>query len=138
MHERALRLAYKDRQSSFEELLELDKSFTIHHRNLQKLATEIYKVKNNLSPSFMNNVFPDSINPYDLRNEPAFRTSNIRAVYNGTETITFRGPKTWSLVPTDIKNSKSLSEFKYKIKRWKPEGCTCRICKVYVANLGFI
>ena len=138
LHERALRLAYKDRKSSFGELLELDKSFTIHHRNLQKLVTEIYKVKNNLSPGFMKTVFPDSINPYNLRNETAFQTSNIRTVYHGAETITFRGPKTWSLVPTGIKNSKSLSEFKAKIKYWKPEGCSCRLCKVYVANLGFL
>ena len=138
LHERALRLAYKDSKSTFEELLDLDKSFTIHHRNLQKLVTEIFKVKNNLSPSFMKGVFPDSLNPYNLRNGPEFKTSNIHTVANGTETITFRGPKTWSLVPDNIKNSQSLSEFKAKIKLWKPEGCTCRICKVYIANLGFI
>ena len=138
LHERALRLAYKDRKSSFEQLLNLDKSFTIHHRNLQKLAIEMYKVKNNLSPSFMKSVFPDSINPYNLRFKPSFQTSNIRTVQYGTETISFRGPKTWSLVPTVIKNSKSLSEFKAKIKHWKPEGCMCRLCKVYVANLGYL
>ena len=46
LHERALRLVYRDSKSSFEELLEMDESFTIHHRNLQKLATEIFKVKN--------------------------------------------------------------------------------------------
>ena len=94
LHERALRLAYKDRKSSFEQLLNLDKSFTIHHRNLQNLAIEMYKVKNNLSPSFMKSVFPDSINLYNLRSKPSFRTSNIRTVYNSTETISFRWPKT--------------------------------------------
>ena len=105
---------------------------------MQKLVTEIFKVKNNLSPSFMKSVFPDSLNPNNLRNGPEFKTSNIHTVANGTETITFRGPKTWSLVPENIKNSQSLSEFKAKIKLWKPEESTCRICKVYIANLGFI
>ena len=38
IHERALRLVYKDDSSSFEELLKIDNSFTIHERNIQSLA----------------------------------------------------------------------------------------------------
>ena len=138
LHEKALRLVYKEHTLSFEEMLNLDNSFTIHHRNLQKLATEMYKVKHNLSPIFMKDVFPESTNPYNTRNAPEFDTFNIRTVFNGTETISFRGPRTWSLVPNEIKNSTSLPEFKNKIKYWKPEGCMCRLCKVYIQNVGFI
>ena len=43
IHERALRVVYKDYNSSFDELLEKDNSFKIHDRNLQKLVTEILK-----------------------------------------------------------------------------------------------
>ena len=46
-HQRALRIVYKNNVLSFEELLELDKSFKIHHRNIQSL--ELFKRKNNLS-----------------------------------------------------------------------------------------
>ena len=138
LHEKALRLTYKDSNSSFAELLQLDNSFPIHDRNLQKLALEMFKIKNGLSPPFMSSIFPPSNTPYNLRGAPPFETSNVRTVYNGTETIYFRGPKTWSLVPNYIKVSKSLSEFKIKIKSWKPEGCMCRLCRTYVSNLGFI
>ena len=138
LHEKALRLVYNDSALSFENLLSLDETFTIHHRNLQKLATEMFKIKNNLSPSFMNNIFADSTNPYNLRNAQEFGTTNVHTVHNGTETISFRGPKTWSLVPQEIKHSKSINEFKNKIKYWKPVGCTCRLCKIYIPNLGFI
>ena len=138
LHERALRLVYKDYNSSFQELLNRDDSFSIHHRSLQKLATEMYKVKNDLSPSFMKMIFPLSNNTYLLRNDKEFKTNNFRTVSYGSETITYRGPKTWELVPTNIKSSNSLNEFKEKIKHWKPEGCMCRICKTYINNLGFI
>ena len=38
IHERALRIVYDDNRSSFEDLLNKDKSVTIHQRNLQQLA----------------------------------------------------------------------------------------------------
>ena len=42
LHTRALRLVYNDFQSTFYELLDRDKSFTIHHQNIQTLVIEIY------------------------------------------------------------------------------------------------
>ena len=138
LHERALRLVYKNSKMTFDELLRTDNSFSIHHRNLQKLAIEIYKVTNNLSPPIMKNIFPAREICYDLRKLNPFKSRNVNTVYNGTETISFRGPKTWALVPEEIKKAKSLTEFKTKIKKWEPIGCTCRLCKVFIKDLGFI
>ena len=45
LHKRAFSLVYNDFSSSFSELLEKDKSVTIHRRNLETLAYEIFKVK---------------------------------------------------------------------------------------------
>ena len=45
LHKRALNLVYNDFSSSFSELLEKEKFVPIHHRNLQTLAYEIFKVK---------------------------------------------------------------------------------------------
>ena len=45
LHEKALRVTYQDRNSSFSELLNLDKSVSIHCRNIKYLLTGIYKAK---------------------------------------------------------------------------------------------
>ena len=67
IHERAPRIVYKDCNSSFQEFLIEDNSLNINHRNLQKLATKIFKVKNALSPELMNDVFQFIQKPYSLR-----------------------------------------------------------------------
>ena len=67
IHERALSIVYKDFNSSFQELLIEDNSLNIHHRNLQKLVTEIFKVKNGLLPELINDVFEFIEKPYSLR-----------------------------------------------------------------------
>ena len=138
LHERGLRLVYKDSLLTFEELLRKDNSFTIHHRNLQRLATEMFKIENNLSPSMMRTIFPERSVCYNLRNKNNFRSHNVKSVRYGTETISYRGPKTWQLVPDNIKYSKSLPEFKNKIRNWLPKGCECKLCKTFIPNLGFI
>ena len=141
LHERALRIVYKDEiheNLSFKDLLDIDGAVSIHNRNLQKLAIEMFKVKNGLSPLPMQELYIDQANRYDLRKKRSWQVPDIKTVAYGSETIRYRGPKTWELLPDDIKNVKTLLEFKGKIKYWKPQGCTCRLCLNYAYHYGFI
>lgn len=49
LHERALRIVYKSRDLSFDNLLKIDGCFTIYHSNIQTLSIEIFKIKNGSS-----------------------------------------------------------------------------------------
>ena len=44
LYERALRIVSKDHFSSFEKLLSKDKSVTVHEKNPQILASEMYEI----------------------------------------------------------------------------------------------
>ena len=98
----------------------------------------MFKVRNGESPEIMQNIFKEIPNTYNLRNNRIWATYNVRTVYHGMETLSFRGPKTWDILPNSLKEATSLKHFKREIKKWKPEGCTCRLCKVYVEKLGFL
>ena len=111
---------------------------TIHDRNLQKLATEMYKAKNKLSPLPVQELFKQRDDTHDFRNERCWEVPRTQTVNFGIETLRYRGIKTWDLLPDDIKGSLSLQIFKEKVKEWTPQGCTCRLCKEYVHNLGFL
>ena len=70
IHERALRLVYKNETFlSFDDLLKRDRSVSIHQKNLQILATEIYKTKNDLGPKIMKDTFHLIQKPYNLKND---------------------------------------------------------------------
>ena len=117
MYERALRITYGDRSSSFEHLLKKDNSVSIHHRNIQALAIEMFKVKNNIAPEIMKDLFAPKMSSYDLRNNDSFKR-RVKSVWNGTELLSYLSPKIWDLVPNE---SEPLNDFKFKIKRWVPE-----------------
>ena len=88
LHKKALRVKNQDRNSSFSELLNLDKSVSIHYRNIKYLLTEIYKVKMGLSPPIMSDIFSLSENSsYNLRCGVTVNRRNIRTSKFGFETI---------------------------------------------------
>ena len=57
IYERALRIVYQDKKSSSKTLFKRDKSTSIHLKNHQYIATELFKVKNNLSPEIVKKIF---------------------------------------------------------------------------------
>ena len=82
IHERALRIVYRDNESIFQQLLKQNKSVSIHQRNLQRLATEIFKTGNGLNPVIMEDVFKFKNLAYNFRNAET-RRSNV----NSTEAM---------------------------------------------------
>ena len=110
---------------------------SIHQRNLQLLLIEIYKTVNNLTPSFMAEVFVTNVVPYNLRGSTNLVLPKARTNLYGIDTVRFVGQKLWQSVPKEIKESQSLDIFKRNIKAI-PLDCSCKLCKSYIANLGFL
>ena len=88
IHERALSVTYQDYKPTFLELLQKDNSVTIHQRNLQVHATEIFKTKNDLSPKIMKEVFELKGLSYSSRSKGNyFVHENVKTTYYGNQSI---------------------------------------------------
>ena len=138
LHKRCLRVIYNDNISSFKKLPEKYGSVPRHNRNLQILVTEMLKVHKNIAPlRFTENLKKRNPN-YQLRHTLHFSIPHVRILYNGTEIISFLGPKVQDIVPTELKEMKTLSTFKPGIKNWWPQNFPCRLCKQYLLKICFI
>ena len=81
---------YNDKTSTLQKLLEKDESASIYNRNLQILATDMYKVTKGLSPKVFTNTFtPRNQTSYNLRHITCFKIPLVNSVYNGTESPAF-------------------------------------------------
>ena len=92
LHERALRILYNDDISTFEQLLTKDESVTMHHRNMQKLAIEMYKVKYNILPC----PIAEFISKRDITTQSTSGRLRILVPRYGTS---YLSPKIWDLIP---------------------------------------
>ena len=87
LHERALRLVYDDSLSTFEELLEKDNSFIVHHYNIQTLCIELYKVFSGQSQTILSDLFERKNINYNLRSHPDFVIPQVKSVYKGSNSL---------------------------------------------------
>ena len=138
IHERALRIVYKDYESNFNTLLGKDNSVSIHAKNLQILMIEMFKTKENMNPHFMKEIFCERIVTYNLRNNNEFLLPRVRTTSYGSETIKYRGQCLWLSLPQHIRNAQSITEFKKEIKSWSGADCTCRLCRTFIPQLGYL
>ena len=126
LYERGLRIVYNDYTSTFDELLIKNKSVRIHHRNIQLVAVEMYKVKNDLCPELMKCLFEKNPNP---RGGHTFTIPCVKTEFMGKLSLSYFGPVVWeTMLPEEYKEILTLAKFKESIKLWVPN-CNCRLCK---------
>ena len=66
IRKQTLRLIYNDHEKSLNSILADNNQKTILQKNLEFLATEIYKLQNGLSPPILNNIFFSRQNIYNF------------------------------------------------------------------------
>ena len=138
LHERCLRLIHNDKLSSYEEPLEKDGSVSIHHKNIQSLAIEMFQIKHGQSPEIVSDIFTQTTQHYNFRQNRDFRIRSVKSVYHGSESISYLGPKIREIVPAKIKQINSFNSCKIKIRKWVPQSCPCTLCKQYISGVGFL
>ena len=85
LHERCLRVIYNDQISSAKELLERDGSVPIHNKNIHILATEMFKVYNNMAPPIFTEIINKRNPNYQSRHASHFSVPPVRSLYNGKD-----------------------------------------------------
>ena len=83
----------------------------------------MFKVKTGIAPELIKYISEFIDVPYNLRNQSKCNCTMSCTERHGSERASSIDPKLWDKVPTKIKISKSLEEFKVQIKNWVPKNC---------------
>ena len=116
LHKRCLRIVYSESVSSFEELLNTDRSVSVHVKNIKTLAIEMFKVSNKLTVPLMNEIFVKPNNAYNLRKPSEFVRPKVHSIFYGRESISYLGPQIWDMIPVEMKNLTTISTSKGEVK----------------------
>ena len=96
------------KEVTFSKLLAKDNSLTVHHKKLELLATEVFKIRDNLALDIIKDVFQFKKPTYNLRSiANTFLSRNIRTTYHRQHLA----PKIWKQVLENMKTCGSLRAF---------------------------
>ena len=138
IHKKSLRIVNKRLLHVFRSVINCkEKTVTIRNRNLQQLATDIFKIKIKISPVKMKEMLSVSDNKnYNLRSGTHLSRTVLHTTHYGS--IKNLGTKIWRLVRQNSKEANSLSSFINKVKKWITKKCPYRLCKTYIAQVVVI
>ena len=132
VQERGLRAVFKDKQSSYQQLLVKAKLPSLYNRRLQDICILMYKVKHNLCPRTICDMFLTNSHAYNLRHKDFYQPS-FNTVTHGKHSIRYLGPRLWSKIPSKDRSAASLKQFKTRIRSLDLssilDGCSgCYLC----------
>ena len=112
--ERGLRAVFKDKQSSYQQLLVKAKLQSLYNRRLQDICIVRYNISN-LYPRTICDMFLTNSHTYNLRQKDFYQPS-FNTVTHGKHSIRYLGPKLWSKIPSKDRSAASLKQFKTRIR----------------------
>ena len=75
---------------------------------------------------------------YNLLSQNDFKQGPLNTMNYDLKSLRYLAPKIWDIIPLEIKNSGSLTEFITNIKSWIPKHCPCILCRIYIHHEGYI
>ena len=106
IHHKTLKVIYQSNKT-YEELLELSETVSIHQRHFRFLVSEVYKSTSYLNPKFMCSFFAHKEIPYNLSKGQLLSLPPARSTYYGTNSVDFRGSLIWNNLPSYIKSKRN-------------------------------
>ena len=131
LQERALRFAYKDRTSTYDQLLTKANLTTLHLGRLKMLATEVYKSIQKLNPPYIQDIYTPktAITDRRLRGQNRLHIPRVNSTTYGLHSSAYLGAKIGNSLPNALQNSISLHQFKILVRNWAGESCKCVFCR---------
>ena len=90
---------------------------------------EVYESLMNINPEFMWEFFNQNPVQYNLRKGDIVYLPPARSSCHGINSLVFRGSLLCNSLPSNVKQSHNLEEFKLKLRNLGNIHCTCVVCR---------
>ena len=118
LQKRAIKISLRaPTRTSTEQIFDTTKLLALHNLYKFNVAQFVFKFENSLLPNCFFDYFQTNSqnHRFNTRSQSLYRLP-LFTTNRDQQSILFQGPKVWSTIPADIRNSRSIAIFKRKLK----------------------
>ena len=131
---RGLKFVYYDFLSSYVVLRERAGLPLLYVRRLRTIALELFKICNDIGPSYLKSYFKRSSRQYDMRRGSSLVLPKYKTVKYGKKCFKFHAVKLWNDLNYDCTHAANLQAFREIINVWSGPQCQCSYCDICVLH----
>ena len=128
LHEKCIIFIYNEYDMSYFELLKKNQLTTLFGKRILAMCCETFKTIHGLNAGYMQDIFEKRPSKYPSRYKNNLYVPKVNQVTYGYKSFRVQGPKTWNLLPNDIKQIESFDTFKQQLKTITMPFCSCESC----------
>ena len=128
IQERALRFINNDFTSPLKTLLVNSNTIPLHVQRMQKMASEVFKIVNKISPEYIQNLVNIKVSSYNFRNENTAEVPRVKTTRYGIKSFRFEAARIWNSLPNEMRITDSYPHFRRLIRTWENLDCKCPLC----------
>ena len=128
IQERALRFISNDFTSPLKTLLVNSNTVPLHVLRMQKMASEVFKIVNKLSPEYIQDLVSIKDSTYNFRNERTAEIPRVKTTRYGIKSFRFEAARIWNSLPNEIRLAETYPHFRRLIRAWDGFDCKCPLC----------
>ena len=129
VQERALRFAYDNYSSTYDELLTIAKVPSLQIRRMRTMALETFKIINKIAPVCLHDLLHIKNSKYNFRYTNILDVPQVRTTRYGKKCFRFAAATLWNGFPNHFREANSFSHFKSLIQSWNGSDCCCSACQ---------
>ena len=130
VQERALRFINNDFTSSLQDLLSSTSTVPLHVRRMKQMATEVFKIVNDMSPEYIKDLITIQNSSYDFRRENQASIPQVKSTRYGLSSFRYEAARIWNCLPNDLRKAESFPQFGRLLHAWDGIICKCPSCSV--------
>ena len=97
---------------------------------MRTIAFESFKILNNLSPAYLNDLLTFKNHSYNFRYQKTVEVPQVGTVKHSSRSFRSMAAKIWNSLPQHLSDISSFGVIKNQINAWSGGSCSCSFCSV--------